>query len=83
MLDGKGSPIFRQKRIGRNGTPFILYKLRTMCDGSEHLGFRTELADPRITKVGAFLRDTKIDELPQLWNVIKGDMSLIGRARSP
>lgn len=78
MLDGQGPPLFRQKRIGRNGAPFILYKLRTMCDGSEHLGFRTEAGDPRITKVGAFLRDTKLDELPQLWNVIKGEMSLIG-----
>jgi len=78
MLDGQGSPLFRQTRVGRNGSLFVLYKLRTMCSGSEHLGFCTTDQDPRVTRVGALLRDTKTDELPQLWNVIKGDMSLIG-----
>jgi lipopolysaccharide/colanic/teichoic acid biosynthesis glycosyltransferase len=78
LLDGQGSPIFRQKRVGKNGFTFTLYKLRTMCDGSDQLGFCTEANDARITKMGILLRDTKIDELPQLWNVIKGEMSLIG-----
>jgi lipopolysaccharide/colanic/teichoic acid biosynthesis glycosyltransferase len=77
-MDGHGSPIFQQRRIGRKGEIFILYKLRTMSSGSERLGFRTAENDNRVTKIGTFFRDSKIDEIPQLWNVIKGEMSLIG-----
>jgi lipopolysaccharide/colanic/teichoic acid biosynthesis glycosyltransferase len=77
-LDGHGSPIFRQKRVGISGKPFDLYKLRTMRAGAEAHGFKTEAKDARITRFGEFLRQSKIDELPQLWNIIRGDMSLIG-----
>lgn len=77
-LDGNGSPLFRQQRVGICGKPFELYKLRTMHAGSESQGFKTESNDTRITALGEFLRQSKIDELPQLWNIIRGDMSLIG-----
>lgn len=78
MIDSAGTPLYKQKRVGMGGKVFTLYKLRTMYHGAEELGFKTLPDDQRITRLGSFLRDSKIDELPQLWNVLKGDMSLIG-----
>ena len=72
-----GSPLFFQIRVGQNQRPFKLVKFRTMKLGSASVA--THLADPvTITKLGAILRRTKLDELPQLWNVLIGDMSLVG-----
>lgn len=78
MSDGQGTPLFRQKRVGKDGCIFLLYKLKTMSDGAENKGFRTLAHDERITRFGTILRDSKIDEIPQLWNVLLGEMSLIG-----
>lgn len=78
MLETPGSPMFKQKRIGKGGTPFDIYKLRTMYEGADRQGFKTDRGDPRVTRLGNFLRETKIDELPQLWNILCGEMSLIG-----
>jgi lipopolysaccharide/colanic/teichoic acid biosynthesis glycosyltransferase len=86
-LDSPGSPIFRQKRAGKDGIPFEIYKFRTMCDGAGkmHQSFRNEdepvvkLAnDHRITRLGEVLRKYSIDELPQILNILKGDMSFVG-----
>lgn len=72
-----GSPLFIQERVGLNKTPFKLIKFRTMVQNTKSIA--THLANPTsITKFGAFLRKTKLDEIPQLWNVIIGDMSLVG-----
>jgi lipopolysaccharide/colanic/teichoic acid biosynthesis glycosyltransferase len=77
MIENPGPALFRQVRIGRKGRPFRICKLRSMrTDGS---GTRiTAARDSRITRVGRFLRTYKLDELPQLWNVLRGDMSLVG-----
>ncbi len=79
-LESKGHPIYSQRRIGKDGRPFSLLKLRTMVDGAEHLGAGLAINedDPRVTRVGAFLRRTSLDELPNLLNVVKGEMSFIG-----
>lgn len=89
-IDDKGNPFFSQIRLTENGRPFKMYKFRSMCTDAEEkfsevqksnqtdgIAFKSE-NDPRITKIGHFIRRTSIDELPQLWNVLKGDMSIIG-----
>ncbi|HID48791.1 MAG TPA: sugar transferase [Chromatiales bacterium] len=74
-----GPVLFRQTRIGRSGKPFTIYKYRTMVPDAERMGDRITIGqDSRITRVGKFLRRYKLDELPQLFNVLKGDMSLVG-----
>jgi lipopolysaccharide/colanic/teichoic acid biosynthesis glycosyltransferase len=76
-----GGPVFyKQRRVGLDGQEFELLKLRTMEVGAEHRGARLAVneGDPRITRVGRVLRRLSLDELPQLWNVVRGDMSLIG-----
>lgn len=78
-LDSKGPVFFKQKRMGRNFNPFLLYKFRSMVADAPKNGLAiTAGSDPRITKMGRFLRKTKIDELPQLINVLKGNMSIVG-----
>lgn len=79
-LDSKGPIIFKQERLGVNGVPFWIYKFRSMCVGAEQQGsgVYSYKGDSRITKVGRIIRATSIDELPQLWNILKGDMALIG-----
>jgi lipopolysaccharide/colanic/teichoic acid biosynthesis glycosyltransferase len=77
-LDSKGPVFFRQKRIGRGLQPFLIWKFRTMAHAACSGASITAGKDPRITRVGGLLRRAKIDELPQLWNVFVGDMSLVG-----
>lgn len=78
--ESKGSAIFKQERLGLNGKVFTIYKFRSMCLGAEHTGsgVYSGADDMRVTKVGKIIRATSIDELPQLVNILKGDMSFIG-----
>jgi lipopolysaccharide/colanic/teichoic acid biosynthesis glycosyltransferase len=79
-LESRGPVIYRQRRAGLHGRPFDVVKLRTMVDGAEHTGagLAVDENDSRITRVGALLRRTSLDELPNLLNVLRGEMSLIG-----
>ncbi|HEV2999851.1 MAG TPA: sugar transferase [Solirubrobacteraceae bacterium] len=79
-LETPGHPIYRQRRIGKDGRPFDMLKLRTMVAGAESMGsgLAVNEGDPRITRVGAFLRRFSIDELPNLVNVLRGDMAIVG-----
>ncbi len=77
-LTSKGPALYRSPRAGRGAEPFDMLKLRTMSVDADRQGAITAGDDPRVTPFGRFLRDTKIDELPQLWNVLRGQMSLIG-----
>ena len=79
-LDDGGPVFYRQRRVGLNGQEFDLLKLRTMEVGAERkgAGFAVNEGDPRITRIGRLLRRLSLDEVPQLWNVVRGDMSLVG-----
>lgn len=78
-ITSKGRVIYKQERLGKDKTPFIMYKFRTMIPEAENEGARLALPnDPRVTSFGKILRKYHLDELTQLWNVLKGDMSLIG-----
>ena len=79
-IETAGSPIYRQRRIGKDGEPFDMYKLRTMVADAEFMGdgLAVNRGDPRITRVGAFLRRFSIDELPNLINIVRGEMAFVG-----
>jgi exopolysaccharide biosynthesis polyprenyl glycosylphosphotransferase len=77
-MTSSGPIIFRQTRVGEKERPFTLYKFRSMQVGSEHGAKYTQAGDARFTPIGAFIRKTRLDELPQLWNVLRGDLSVIG-----
>lgn len=79
VMDSKGSPIFRQERLGKNGIPFNMYKFRSMVLDAEAEGPRwADENDERCTRFGRILRKTRLDELPQLYNILRGDMSFVG-----
>lgn len=77
-LDSPGPVLFKQARLGKNGKQFHIYKFRSMCVGAEKSGVYSDNQDKRVTKMGKFIRATSLDELPQFFNILKGDMSLIG-----
>jgi lipopolysaccharide/colanic/teichoic acid biosynthesis glycosyltransferase len=79
-FESPGHPLYRQRRVGLDGRPFELYKLRTMVTGAEHLGagLAVDQGDARITRTGNLLRRTSLDEVPNLLNVLRGEMSLVG-----
>jgi lipopolysaccharide/colanic/teichoic acid biosynthesis glycosyltransferase len=79
-LESRGSPIYRQRRVGRDGRPFDVLKLRTMVTGAERIGAGLAVSegDTRITRVGRLLRRTSLDELPNLVNVLRGEMAIVG-----
>src|SRR3954447_18878035 len=79
-VESKGSPIYKQRRVGKDGEVFELLKLRTMVTGAEHIGagLAVNEGDPRITRVGALLRRFSLDELPNLINVMQGDLAIVG-----
>ena len=79
-LETPGSPIYRQRRVGKGGEPFEMLKLRTMVSGAERVGagLAVDAGDPRITRVGALLRRSSLDELPNLVNVLRGEMAIVG-----
>ncbi|HEX8053718.1 MAG TPA: sugar transferase [Thermoleophilaceae bacterium] len=79
-LESSGSPIYRQRRVGKDGAPFEMLKLRTMVSGAEHVGagLAVNEGDPRITRIGGWLRRFSLDELPNLVNVLRGEMAIVG-----
>lgn len=78
VLDSPGGGFYGQTRVGRGGRPFTMWKFRTMRVGDEHKSGLTVGSDPRVTRAGKLLRRSKLDELPQLWNVMRGEMSIVG-----
>lgn len=79
VLDSPGNPIFKQERLGKDGKPFMIYKLRSMRMDAEEDGPRwAQIQDSRCTRFGRFLRRSRLDELPQLFNILKGEMSFVG-----
>ena len=79
-LESKGSPIYRQRRVGKDGQPFEMLKLRTMVAGAEFMGagLAINAGDPRVTRIGRLLRRLSLDELPNLVNVVRGEMAIVG-----
>src|SRR3954447_23079064 len=79
-LESRGSPIYKQRRVGKDGRPFELYKLRTIGTGAEHIGagLAVNEGDSRITRVGVLLRRFSFDELPNLVNVLRGELAIVG-----